>query len=516
MKKSVLLGLTLSAFISVCALGCSNGSSSDPTANANGPTGDGTFPITFNISNAKALAGASDDSSKSARDAEESSKLLKILQDGTIESAISVPSDLHLANVTAVLQAPSSSDIFIIFDSTSWGSGYWDETTDKWINDGLSQLICVHSDGTYDDVLGWDKINGNASKWIWCYNSDYSNSIKFDDAGNLYYLCYEQSGNSSSSVFYKYNSTTKTNKQLTPAYPNVWYNRFDVSKDGKYLFLEGGVSDSNSSDNFLKVIPVDDPNSDEYIVYGSWNFSWVYDNYTNYLYLCENTYCYTDEEGGISRFAEKDDFLEKEWVKKSRPGYYLYTYADGHTEEKDSSEWYDPDPTNDIYEDVWPEWIEATYYDYRDLTATKGGIWGTTYAYNGSSSEYSVIKILDSNREYDGTIIDLPDGYSAKSFVSTNTNLFALADIMNNKKKSGYQTLFKVSADGGSWTNIFENTPNPSKTNIFSWSASNDGSTVFFSGTKGLNITNGTIDAATSNYTEISSGTKFSCITALY
>lgn len=123
---------------------------------------------------------------------------------------------------------------------------------------------------------------------------------------------------------------------------------------------------------------------------------------------------------------------------------------------------------------------------------------------------------MDDNREYDGTIVDLPEGYSAISFRSTSSNLFALADIMKGKQKSGYQTLFKVSSDGGEWTNIFVNTPNPAKTNIFSWSASNDGSTVFFSGAKGLTITNGTIDAASSNYTEISSGTKFSCITALY
>ena len=512
MKKSVLFGLTLSAFISICALGCSHGSS-DETENDGEPIGSGNIGITFNISNAKALAGAQDDgSAKSAREATDSSKLLKILEDGNIESAISVPEDLHLANVTAVLQAPSSSDIFIIFDGTSWGSGYWDEASDKWISEGLSQLICVHSDGSYDDVLGWDNINGNASKWIWCYNSDYSNSIKFDDNGNLYYLCSEQSGNSSSNVFYRYDSKTKTNRQLTVAQPNIYYERFDVSKDGKYLFVEG-----SSSDRFLRVIPVDDPDDVENIVYGSWNFSWVYDNYTNYLYLCENTYCYNDEEGGISRFAEKDDFLEKEWVKKSRPGYYLYTYADGHTEEKDEYQGYDADPSDENdYDWSYPQWVDATYYDYRDLTATKGGIWGTTYAYNGSSTEYSVIKILDDNREYDGTIVDLPEGYSAISFRSTSSNLFALADIMKGKQKSGYQTLFKVSSDGGEWTNIFVNTPNPAKTNIFSWSASNDGSTVFFSGAKGLTITNGTIDAASSNYTEISSGTKFSCITALY
>lgn len=522
MKKSVLFGLTLGAFISVCALGCSNGSSDPTSDDSNGTIGSGSVAISFNIKDAKALAGASSDSSKSAREATESSKLMKILSDGSVESAISVPEGLTLSNVTAVLQAPSHSDIFIVFDQPSWG-GYWDEKQNIWINNGISQLICVHEDGSYDDILGWFTTENNSGpkRYLWCNSSDYSNCIKFDENGNIYYLSYESSGNSSASVFYQYNPTTNHEEQLTAAIPNLWYNKFDVSKDGKYLFVEGNsYSENAGSDNFLKVIPVDDPDEISNIKYGEWGFSWVYDNYTGYLYLSENTWNCNGQTGGISRFSSKDGFEGKEWIKKS--GYYLYTYADGHTEEKTINEYYDTDPEHDsINEWGWDDqsdwdWPTQVYFEYQDLTATKGGIWGTTYDYTGATSKYSVIRILDADRNYDGTICNLPEGYASKGFISTSTNLFALADIMKDGSKSGYQTLFKIASTGGEWSNIFENTPNPNKTNIVSWSASNDGSTVFFSGVKGRTITNGTITASTGSYNEISSGTKFSCITALY
>ena len=508
MKKNQLLSLTCSLILAISVLSCANGNSSN--SNNGNKKGNGTIGISFNLANAKALAGQ-ETGSRSARALSESSTLVKILENGSVQSAIKVPEDMNLSPVNAVFQSPVGSDIFILFSENTWYNH--EDENGKWVNEGFSQLICVHEDGSYDDVLGFDP-EGRNWKNIWANGSDYASCLKFDSKGNLYYMCYESSGNNGSSVFYKYNPTTKENKQLTAAVSRYSYRSFTVSKDGSYIFVEGWVNGNNNSEQFLRAIPVNDPDNPRNIIYGSWNFSWVYDDYTNVLYLCENT---NDKNGGISKLTADSNFATKQWVAQNKEYTYIFTLDDGTTLTMTQSELYPGDG-----QDHWPnncsnwETENSVYYDYQDLTATEGGIWGSKREWVGNKEVYHVYKVLDANRTYCGVQYELPAGYGIKSFIPTSSDLFVLADIMEGTSKTGYHTMFKIPSTGGEYTNIFTNVPNNATTELISWSVSSDATTVFFSGVRGLTITNGKIKTADDSYSTISSGTKFTCITALY
>lgn len=506
MKKIQLVSFACSLILAISVLSCANGNSND---NNGKKTGSGTTGITFNLTNAKALAGQ-DSGNRSARALSESSTLVKILENGSVESAIKVPEGMNLSPVNAVFQSPVGSDIFILFSQNTW-YGH-EDANGQWVQDGLSQLICVHEDGSYDDVLGFDP-NSNNWKNIWANGSDYASCLKFDSNGNLYYMCYESSGNNGSSVFYKYNPKTKENKQLTAAVSRYSYQKFTVSKDGSYIFVEGYVYGNNNSEQFLRAIPVANPDNPRNIIYGSWNFSWVYDDYTNALYLCENT---NDLDGGISKYTSESSFTTKQWVEQNKGTIYIFTMNDGTTLTMTESELYPGDGQNHWPSNYSTYRTEYIYYDYEELTSTAGGIWGSKSEWTSGKYVYHVYKVLDANRTYCGTLYELPAGYGIKSFIPTNSDLFVLADIMEGTSKTGYHTMFKIPSTGGQYTNIFTNVPNNTTTELISWSVSSDATTVFFSGVRGLTITNGKIATANDAYSTISSGTKFTCITALY
>lgn len=159
MKKS------LKVFAVVCSIAfffwlsaCSNGSDSDSEENSGGisggtttggtTTGGGTSGshttsqviksgLKFDFSNAKAIAAVDKENSGRAAysinsraatpdSSVDDSPLLKILEDGKFESALTLADNANLANIKEIYKSPleDSNDIFIVFDGIS---SFYDE-----------------------------------------------------------------------------------------------------------------------------------------------------------------------------------------------------------------------------------------------------------------------------------------------------------------------------------------------------------------------------------------------------
>lgn len=336
MKKS------LKVFAVVCSIAfflglsaCSNGSDSDSGENSGSTsggssggtttggttTGGGTSGshttsqviksgLKFDFSNAKAIAAV--DKENSGRSAYsinsraatpdssvDDSPLLKILENGKFESALTLADNANLANIKEIYKSPleDSNDIFIVFDGTS---SFYDEqvTVDEngntissnTVQKTLGQLVCIHENNTIADIL---KINDSENSWDSYQNYlslETDKGVMFDAAGNLYYMARKwNSSGSDTSVVYKFDPKTNEITELTASVSGTNYSSFKITKDGKIIFVQGRYS-SGSSAAFLRAIPVDNPNNFSNIYYSSgdsWNFgvlAWVYDEKNEVMY----------------------------------------------------------------------------------------------------------------------------------------------------------------------------------------------------------------------------------------
>lgn len=336
MKKS------LKVFAVVCSIAfflglsaCSNGSDSDSGENSGSTsggssggtttggttTGGGTSGshttsqvvksgLKFDFSNAKAIAAVDKDSSgraaysinsraATANSSVDDSPLLKILEDGKFESALTLADNANFADVIAIYKSPleDSNDVFMVLNGQS---NFYDEkvTVDENGNQTgyservyktLGQLICIHEDNTIADIL---KINDSDSENSWDYYQNYlsletDKGVMFDAAGNLYYMARKWNSSGDMSVVYKFDPKTNEITELTASVSGTNYSSFKITKDGKIIFVQGSRYSSGSSANFLRAIPVDDPNSFSNIYYSSEGtelYSWVYDEVKEAMY----------------------------------------------------------------------------------------------------------------------------------------------------------------------------------------------------------------------------------------
>lgn len=368
MKKLKTLMVVFSVAVSLVAAGCSDGVSEksiDSSGNS-GTTGDssggetggtstpGTGVVSsvvksglkFDFSNAKAIAAVDRDSlgraaySRNARAAEDSSiddsPLLKILADGSFESAITLTENANLSTVKEIYKSPleDSNDIFIVLDGQSWfyetkitADENGNELTRQQEYKTLGQLICIHEDNTIADIL---KINNDSNP----YNNDYQNlesdkGIKFDNAGNLYYMARTYDSSDSYSVIYKFTPKTNEIKKLTASVAGTYYNSFKITGDGQIIFVEGSRWLSGSSATFLRAIPVNNPNNFSNIYYSSSGEnlqSWVYDETNEIMYYISGNGLYKSLRNGNS-------FKDGEFIAGSTSTelYYGYYFNEQYT-----------------------------------------------------------------------------------------------------------------------------------------------------------------------------------------
>lgn len=293
--------------------------------------------LKFDFSNAKAIAAVDKDSlsraaySRNARAVEDSSiddsPLLKILEDGSFESAITLAENANLATIRAIYKSPleDSNDIFVVFDGQSW---FYDtkvtvDENGKEINSQteyktLGQLICIHEDNTIADIL---KITDSSDPYNNSYqNLDTDKGIMFDNSGNLYYMARTWNSSGDISVVYKFEPETNEITQLTSAVPDTNYSSFKISADGQIIFVQGTRWSSNTNTTFLRAIPVQNPNNFSNIYYSS-SFSnlhsWVYDENNGIMY-------YVTEKGLYKSKRNGDSFTDAEFMGENTSSYLNY------------------------------------------------------------------------------------------------------------------------------------------------------------------------------------------------
>lgn len=293
--------------------------------------------LKFDFSNAKAIAAVDKDSlsraaySINARAVEDSSvddsPLLKILEDGSFESAITLAENANLATIRAIYKSPleDSNDIFVVFD----GQSYFYDTKVTVDEDGneinsqteyktLGQLICIHDDNTIADIL---KITDSSDPYNNSYqNLDTDKGIMFDDAGNLYYMARTWNSSGDISVVYKFEPETNEITKLTASVPDTNYSSFKISADGQIIFVQGTRWSSNTNTTFLRAIPVQNPNNFSNIYYSSSSSyleSWVYDENNGIMYYVCVKGLYKSKRNG-------DSFTDAEFMGVNTSSYLEY------------------------------------------------------------------------------------------------------------------------------------------------------------------------------------------------
>ena len=315
-KLNLLFVFVISSLL--LATACSNGpnysENNDYNSNNDGPKGTkatkGTA-LTFNMGSLNALAIASNEDDRSAtrsaaRSASTDGMIVKILEDGSVQDFINVPSNIELAPVSYIAQSPDpdAKEIYIVFDYTTyWGEniqdedGYW-----HWEQRCLGQLLCVNEDGTYYDIL--EQENGTY-KWLYGSSKD---SISFDHNGGMYYLVSESSGNSNTNMIYKFDAATGTSITLTQAINNTYYNKIQVSNDGKWIFAQANRWTGKSDTRYLRAIPTESPENFINLFYSSTNNSWIND----WCYDDDTQTIYYIQDGNLFAIPLKDGTFDKQ------------------------------------------------------------------------------------------------------------------------------------------------------------------------------------------------------------
>ena len=312
MKKMISLIASL-MLLGTFFFSCSSGSDDDDGKNSVGGSGTGsggkstesggkstesikvqTSKVKFDFSKAKALAQleASASSSRAAINVDSLGDFVKILEDGSMENAITVEEGASLSNIVAVYKSPleTSSDVFVVFDSTSHlGEEYkYNEETGEttYIFQNLGQLICVHEDGTVADILNVDP---ESTDWSGKYINIKSDSVQFDVNGKLYFVSgggYNLKGEwASGEIIYQFDPSSNQITEMVAAVEGTSYYKLQIDKSGQWIFASG----SRSGSYFLRAIPVTNPNGFVNVFYSSSEYiydnQWVYDDSAGIMYF---------------------------------------------------------------------------------------------------------------------------------------------------------------------------------------------------------------------------------------
>lgn len=400
--KFLLAALGISLLLLGCDFGNNHNGQGNNNENNNGENTDNKKEtkqiLSFSVGGSKALALVDDEADRSAirsaaRNATTDSMIMKIMEDGSMESFITIPDGLSgsLAPINYIAQSPAddADEIYIVFqyESNFWG-GYNEERTDEWGNTWtewvsenlhIGQLICVSSDGTYDDILLTDD-----GTWKWLYNSS-KDSIAFDKQGYMYYLVSENSGNSYTNMIYKYDPKTKESERLTAPVENTYYDKFQVSDDGNWIFVKANRWNSNNSTSYLRAIPTSNPN--EYIDFfyssgnSGWVNSWIYDN--------RNESFYYNKDGTLYKIPLVDGTFDKANREELFSG--------------DSNSWFS---SGDIFE--WKN-SGSSNYDYKALSGAY--VWEYDEEADSWNDPYKYFYFRNPKTEEQEIVLDTVLGY---------------------------------------------------------------------------------------------------------
>ena len=273
--------------------------------------------VSFNISGADALGGRKKNSARSAsgaRAADNSgdSALVKIMEDGTLESALNCKittieglpqADMdrmtQWGKLTDVFLPPKDSncsDVYLLFDNPTWfPAEYEPNHVGHW---SLSNLLCIHEDNTWTDLMydsPWD---------LQIFPIDSKKNIQIAEDGSLCVLYRE--GGGWEYYIRKYDPATKTVKEIcrfgrsaplveeTVGWTNedwlknyIFINKMEISKDGKWAYIQIIKTDIE----YIHVVSIDEPSNSVDIILDATDSEtgmryscWDYDEITNALY----------------------------------------------------------------------------------------------------------------------------------------------------------------------------------------------------------------------------------------
>ena len=282
-----------------------------------------TYPapvVSFNMSGADALGGRDVKAGRFAYgsravDNSNNSSLVKILEDGTLESALSadvkdIP-DLDedykehttiYGKLTDVFLPPKGSkcsDIYLLFDSNTTFPAYVPDENcyGTW---GMGPLLAIHEDGSWTDIL-------IDSPWLPAiFPIDDKRSIQIAPDGSLSVLFRDAGGYE----YYirKYDPSTKTVKEICRfgrpapygeetetwtdedwANVNLYVSKMKISKDGKWAYIQVRMAEKTQ---YIHVVSLDNPSIYNDVILEKRNSGyaegyWDYDEKSNKLYYLE-------------------------------------------------------------------------------------------------------------------------------------------------------------------------------------------------------------------------------------
>ena len=254
MKKQNILKITLSTAVLIVAVlftGCQR----NPFFERSAPK------ISFDISNAEAIAGLEGTANRSARAADSNALLQRIFEDGTVDSAMDINGkslEKQMSYIDYVILPPDnvdSNEVYLLLKDYSYVKTTLIDTGNYW---ALSPLLCIHEDNSYDDVL-------LSSPYVksFPYVIEYKETIQFLKDGTLLYLCRSPVGDH----FYlkKWNPKTKETTdicsiQRTDDLEFINIDRFSIDKTEDYVYMHVDTvkTDGTGSKN-IKIIRISDP-----------------------------------------------------------------------------------------------------------------------------------------------------------------------------------------------------------------------------------------------------------------
>ena len=523
--------------------------------------------VKFDFSGAKAVAELEDSPSRAAVTGDELGNIVKILEDGSFETAITFEGvDMSYMpfgkfSVQTVLKSPVSDDVLVVFGETIRLGEEWDAETQRYKTSLLGGLIYVRPDGTALDIL---KVRDDAENDWDNYISLQRDTVVFDGSGNLYFVGYTPWDKGASAI-YKFDPLSSTLTQMVAAAELTSYNGFQITSDGYWILAQGWRAGSS----FLRAIPISNPDNFVNIYYSSdsgyqW---WVYDDNSGLIYYLlagDNPGCYTSSKAGgfkdrtyIGKYIggnpydwfvnffdgkiEAEELLDKmnnscAWDIEFRYAGYKDAEALEYIKNNDSEREYIKNflssnnywdfynlhnylyikGTDKNFQDLgfsyYDDFISYTSYSpyspygFSDFFATEKGVYAHFWSY--MANNLCVIQITDEN----GNLVErtskisFPEGkrLDLQKYDDQIVLRYALTD--SSGYETGFHRLYTVDLDTGEIINRCENVANGDRLEITSYSVGADN--LYFSAVRGTTIENHVVNLITNQSNPLSAITR--------
>lgn len=234
-----LLFLGLAAALLVSCSDSSGGSNDSYSPNSFGTD------LRFNVSGAKALAAGSDSSvNGSMRSVDGLADLVRINDDGTIESAIFSESEYASIPVVSFISVGDDRSVYICFQSMYYS---YNESTGESIQ---FQFVRIYPDNHFDILWPLDPTDENQNSYVstWTWDGMDSDPLQKGDDDQLYFKVESWTSSGSDNYVYSYNPAIGGKPVLrTPANARLSIDSFKTDSK-QHLYIKG----SSNSSYFLR------------------------------------------------------------------------------------------------------------------------------------------------------------------------------------------------------------------------------------------------------------------------